>query len=45
MIMLQVVQWVHDHMGEGEKKAQLGEVLAGGKFTLKHMPYDWGINS
>lgn len=39
----EVIQWVHDHLDEGEKKSQLAELLAG-KFKLHHIPYNWDVN-
>lgn len=44
-VMLQVAQWVYKNMGEGEKKEQLKEVLAGKKFKVSHLHYDWSVNS
>ncbi|KAH3698494.1 uncharacterized protein LOC127862312 isoform X2 [Dreissena polymorpha] len=41
----EVVEWVHKHMAESEKRSQVGELLSSKNFKLSHMPYDWGINS
>lgn len=41
----EIVQWVHDHMPDGQKKTNIAELLSTKDFKLSHMPYDWGINS
>lgn len=41
----EVVEWVHKHMPDGEKKTQIGELLQSKNYKVTHMPYDWGINS
>ncbi|KAK7108643.1 uncharacterized protein [Littorina saxatilis] len=41
----QVVQWIRDHMQEGEKKNQLTELINGKKFKVKYLKYDWSVNS
>ncbi|XP_071117898.1 uncharacterized protein [Haliotis cracherodii] len=41
----EVAQWVYENMGEGEKKDQLQEMLAGKKFKVSHLHYDWSVNS
>ncbi|XP_070191162.1 uncharacterized protein [Littorina saxatilis] len=41
----QVVQWIRDHMQEGEKKTQLTELINGKKFKVKDITYDWSVNS
>ena len=41
----QVVEWVHKHLPDSEKKTQVGELLESKNYKLSHMPYDWGINS
>jgi len=40
----EIVQWIHNHLGEGEKKTQLHQLLEGGKFKLSHLPYNWDLN-
>lgn len=41
----EVLEWVHNHMADSEKKTQIGELLQSKNYKLTHMPYDWGINS
>ncbi|XP_045158695.2 uncharacterized protein LOC123524512 isoform X2 [Mercenaria mercenaria] len=41
----EVVDWVHKHLPDSEKKTQVGELLQSKNYKLSHMPYDWGINS
>ncbi len=42
---LQVAQFVLNHMGEGDKKVQLKELIDSGNFRVSFMPYDWSINA
>lgn len=42
---IEIAQWVHDHMGDSEKKNHLAELLTGANFKLSHMPYNWSLNS
>ncbi|WAR22899.1 DPTOR-like protein [Mya arenaria] len=41
----EVVKWVCEHMGEGDKRSQVNELMSGGKYSVSYMPYDWGINA
>jgi hypothetical protein len=45
MFLFQVLQWVHEHMGAGDKKNQLAELLAGKKFKVLYLPYNWDVNA
>ena len=41
----EIVQWVYDHMGECQKKKDLGELLLSKNFKLTHISYNWSLNS
>ncbi len=45
LLSCQVVEWVMNNMGQCEKKTQLASLLDGGNFKLKHLSYDWSLNS
>ncbi|XP_022089738.1 uncharacterized protein LOC110978774 isoform X2 [Acanthaster planci] len=40
-----VVQWVYDHIGDGEKKMALGKMLSSGNFKTSYLTYNWSLNS
>ena len=41
----QVVRFVLAHMGQGQKKNQLEELLVSGNFKVSFMKYNWDLNS
>lgn len=41
----EIALWVHDHMGDCQKKKNLGEILLDKNFKLTHMSYNWSLNS
>ncbi|CAB4036832.1 uncharacterized protein LOC110049377, partial [Paramuricea clavata] len=41
----EIALWVHDHMGDCQKKKDLGEILLDKNFKLTHMSYNWSLNS
>ena len=40
-----LVQFVLAHMGQGQKKDQLQELLISGNFKVSFMRYNWDLNS
>ena len=41
----QLVRFVLAHMGKGQKKDQLEELLISGNFKVSFMKYNWDLNS
>ncbi|XP_006819587.1 uncharacterized protein LOC102804375 [Saccoglossus kowalevskii] len=41
----ELVQWIHEHMNDGDKKKQIRELIADRNYKISYMPYDWGVNS
>ncbi|KAK3611987.1 hypothetical protein CHS0354_011647 [Potamilus streckersoni] len=41
----EVLQWISNHMGDGEKKSQLDELLKSKNYKVSYMNYDWSLNS
>ena len=41
----QLVQFVLAHMGQGQKKNHLQELLISGNFKVVFMKYNWDLNS
>ena len=41
----EVLGYIIKHVGEGERKRELQELLNGGHFKLGYLPYDWDLNS
>ncbi|XP_064626576.1 uncharacterized protein LOC135487119 [Lineus longissimus] len=41
----EVLQWINDHMSDGDKKNQLAELLAGKKFKISYLNYNWDVNA
>lgn len=44
-LLLQVLKWVMEHMGDSPKKTSLQGVLSAGKTKVSFLPYDWSSNS
>lgn len=42
---MQVLNFVYEHMAEGERRQKLKALLDKGTFSLRYMPYDWSSNS
>ncbi|XP_035664676.1 uncharacterized protein LOC118408141 [Branchiostoma floridae] len=40
----QVLQWIYNHMGHGEKRQLLGDLLEEGTCQVTYMKYDWASN-
>ncbi|XP_033644944.1 uncharacterized protein LOC117304534 [Asterias rubens] len=40
-----VLRWIHEHMGDGEKKTTLGKMLASGNYKQSYLSYNWALNS
>lgn len=44
-LLWQLVRFVLAHMGQGQKKNQLEELLVSGNFKVSFMKYNWDLNS
>lgn len=41
----ELVHWICNNMGMGDKKAKMEEILASKNFSVSFLDYDWGVNS
>ena len=45
LVCLQMLEWVAEHLPDGEKKRNIQELIREKNYSVKFLRYNWGLNS